>query len=404
VGTTSTDAPGATTLQRSPKAEGAKLIEAARGLAPVLAERAAIVDHERRVPDETFAAIQEAGLLRAFKPKRFGGYELGLWEHTRIAFELAVGCSSSSWVFSLLNEHSWFVSMFPVEAQDEVWSADPSACCAASIRVDASRAGARRVPGGYRVSGRFPFMSGSDHAVWGLLAAVVQPEDGESPTAYTFLVPKSELAMVDDWFVLGMRGTGSRSYVADDVFVPQHRAVPYDDLWNGRGPGIGSHPDWPFITAPKSQLTAYVTSAPVIGIAAGAIEAFRQAVAHRPGMGTWPTVQLRFAESTSELFAAKALMDADVRDQMAYIDRREPLPLDLQLRCRRNASYVGLLAWRCVERLHATAGVQASGFEGTPLERAFRDSKMAVMQFGLQWETQAPGFSIWAFDNPGAPI
>jgi 3-hydroxy-9,10-secoandrosta-1,3,5(10)-triene-9,17-dione monooxygenase len=356
------------------------------------------------VPDETFAAMQEAGLLRAFKPMRFGGYELGLWETTQIAFELALGCPSTSWVFSLLNEHSWFVSMFSVEAQDEVWGADPSACCAASIRADASRAGARRVPGGYRVSGRFPFMSGSDHAVWGLLAVVVQPEDGESAPAYAFLVPKSELALVDDWFVLGMRGTGSRSYAADDVFVPEHRAVPFDDLWNARGPGIASHKDWPFITAAKSQITAYVTSAPAIGIAAGAIEAFREAVARRAGMATRQSVQLRFAESASEFFAAKALMETDIRDQMTCIDRREPLPQDLQVRCRRNASYVGLLVWRCVERLHTAAGVQFAGFEGMPLERAFRDSKMAIMQPGLQWETQAPGFSVWAFANPGAAI
>lgn len=401
---TSIEAPGAASMQPSLTAEGAKLIEAARKLAPTLAEGAAMVDRDRRVPDETFAAMQEAGLFRAFKPTRFGGYELGLWEATQIAFELALGCPSSSWIFSLLNEHSWFVSMFPVETQDEVWGVDPSLCCAASIRVNPSLAGARRVPGGYRVSGRFPYMSGSDHAAWGLLAVVLRSENGESEIDYACLIPKSELTLVDDWFVLGMRGTGSRSYVADDVFVPEHRALPFADLWNAGGPGIGSHPDWPFVTAAKSQITAYVTSAPAIGIAAGALEAFREVVARRTGMAARESARLRFAESASEFFAAKAIMETDIRDQMACIERRQPLPEGLQVRCRRNASYVGLLVWRCVERLHTAAGVQFAGFEGMPLERAFRDAKVAIMQPGLQWETQAPGFSAWAFENPGTAI
>lgn len=386
----------------TPPPAGLRLIEAARALAPTLAERSAEVDRQRSVHPETIAAFRDAGLLRTLKPARYDGYQLDPWTNAHIALELGTGCPSSAWVFSLLSEHNWFIAMYPLEAQEEVWGADQTACAAGSLRPDRTRAGARASGGAVRLSGRFPFMSGSDHVSWMLLGAYLDRADGSEPTRSLFLVPKSEMTMIDDWHVLGMRGTGSRSYVADDVLVPEHRVMAYADLWNARGAGVSMYPDWPLVQTPKSAVSAYVTSAPAIGVAAGAIEAFLAVVEAKPVLASSPITAMKFSEAAAELFASKLLMDADLRDQMRYIDAGEPTPPALLARCKRNSSYVGVLAWRCVERLHGAAGAQYGGFEGAPLERAVRDAKMATMQFGLQWETHAPGFANWAFGHAEA--
>jgi 3-hydroxy-9,10-secoandrosta-1,3,5(10)-triene-9,17-dione monooxygenase len=141
------------------------------------------------------------------KPARYGGYELGLYEHGIISLELSKGCGSTGWIYSLLDEASWFIALFPPEAQDEVWGADPTACAAGSLRPNATRSHAERVDGGFRLSGRFSFASGSDHATWIFLAAFAPPTGEGEAIPYFFLVPKTELELVDDWFVMGMRGT-----------------------------------------------------------------------------------------------------------------------------------------------------------------------------------------------------
>jgi len=98
------------------------LVDSACALVPALRQRAEQTDRERRVPDASLAAMQSAGLFRSLKPATYGGYECGLIEHAAIAMELARGCASSGWVFSMINETSWFISLFPGAAQDEVWA------------------------------------------------------------------------------------------------------------------------------------------------------------------------------------------------------------------------------------------------------------------------------------------
>src|ERR1700722_15271775 len=111
-----------------PSPEGVGLVSAASAMVPRLRELAAQTDADRRVPDETFQAFQKAGLYQTFKPKRFGGLQLGLYDHAMIAMELGRGCASSAWIFSLLNEHSWFISLFPQAAQEDIWGSDRSSC------------------------------------------------------------------------------------------------------------------------------------------------------------------------------------------------------------------------------------------------------------------------------------
>ncbi len=122
----------------------------------------------RTLPEETIADFAAAGFFRAMQPRRFGGLELDFDVFARVTWELAHGCASSAWVHSVVAEMGWVIACFPEQAQEEIWGENPQAISSASF-IPAGKA--EKVAGGYRVSGRWPFVSGSDHTQWVLLTA-----------------------------------------------------------------------------------------------------------------------------------------------------------------------------------------------------------------------------------------
>lgn len=383
-----------------------EVIEAAQRLVPVLRERAAQTDRERRVSAESFDALQRAGLLHILKPARYGGFELGLYEFAKVGMELARGCGSSGWIYSLLCEHCWFISLFPHQAQEEIWGEDSYNVAAASLMADPSRSQVERAPGGYRISGRFPFTSGSDHAQWLLLGGALHPENGHGPPdPYLFLVPKRELSMIDDWYVLGLRGTGSRSYAAHDVFVPEHRAVNRLELWEATTEGARMHPTFDLLRSPRSRITPFVSSAPTVGMALGAVEAFTalmRTVQRRSGrLLDSDVVKLQLSESAAETNAARLIVESDTRETMVHVRAGQSISDELQARLARDAAYVGLLSQRAVTRLHTALG--SSGiFDGHPVQRALRDVHTAVAQASMHWESRGLGYADFVL-GPRAP-
>ena len=139
---------------------------------------------------------------------------------SRIVEELTYGCASSAWVYAVLAEHQWIIAQYPERAQIDVWGDDPAAVASSSL---APRAAAERGrSGGWRLSGRYTFSSGCDYAQWAILGAFLGEMGDPRHIAY-LLVPLAEVEIVDDWQVLGLAGTGSKSLVLHDVFVPEHR-------------------------------------------------------------------------------------------------------------------------------------------------------------------------------------
>ena len=228
------------------------LLERARALIPRLAERASACTAARMVPAETIAEYHEAGILRILQPQCFGGLQGRFSLFSRIVEELTFGCASSAWVYAVLAEHQWIIAQYPEQAQIDVWDADPLAVAASSL---APRAPAKKVAGGWRLSGKFPFSSGCDHAQWAILGAFLGAAGDPHHIAY-LLVPLAEIEIVDDWQVLGLAGTGSKSLVLHDVFVPEHRCVMVADLFAGTPPGASVHPDYPVVRAPRGFLVS----------------------------------------------------------------------------------------------------------------------------------------------------
>src|SRR3989440_10141866 len=144
------------------------MLERARALIPLLAERAPAAAAARQLPAETIAEYHAAGILRILQPRRFGGMQGRFSLFSRIVEEVTYGCASAAWVYAVLAGHQWIIAQYPEEAQIDVWGDDPEAVASSSL---APREAARPVPGGWRLSGNYPFSSGCDYAQWAIIGA-----------------------------------------------------------------------------------------------------------------------------------------------------------------------------------------------------------------------------------------
>src|SRR5205823_6748040 len=286
------------------------LLGRARALIPSLAERAPAAAAARRLPPETIAEYHAAGILRILQPKCFGGMQ-GRFSSlfSRIVEELTYGCASSAWVYAVLAEHQWIIAQYPEKAQIDLWGDDPQAVASSSL---APRAAAKRVAGGWRLSGQYSFSSGCDHAQWAILGAFLGEAGDPRHIAY-LLVPLADTEIVDDWQVLGLAGTGSKSLVLRDVFIPEHRCVMVSDLFAGTPPGALVHPDYPVLRAPRGFLVSY--SLPPVAIALGrrALDIACAALAGRVSRGVTKVaesevVQMAIGEAAAAIDVATILL------------------------------------------------------------------------------------------------
>ena len=210
--------------------DAATLMARATSLRPLLERNADRTDAQRRLPDEVVQALKETGLCALMVPKRFGGYQTSVRTYIDVMSELGRGCGSTAWVASLINVCAWLAALFPERAQRDIWESDPDAWVAGSLAPNGT---AVPVDGGWRVTGRWPWASGSLHAQWGACGIHMKNERGEMANFGLSLMPMSQLTIEDTWFMVGMKGTGSNTIVAKDVFVPEHRFLPYPQAFAG---------------------------------------------------------------------------------------------------------------------------------------------------------------------------
>ncbi len=316
------------------------MLERARALVPVLVERAPAATAARQLPAETIAEYHAAGILRILQPKRFGGMQGRFSLFSRIVEELTYGCASSAWVYAVLAEHQWIIAQYPEQAQIDVWGEEPEAVAASSL---APREAARRVPGGWLLSGHYPFSSGCDYAQWGIIGAFLGEKGDPRHIAY-LLVPLAEVEIVDDWQVLGLLGTGSKSLVLDDVFVPEHRSVMVSDLFAGTPPGAAVHPDYPILRAPRGFLVSY--SLPPVAIALGrrALDIACASLSRRVSRGVTKVaesevVQMTIGEAAAVIDAATLLLHTGRDYSTAEVSSGRKITEAEALRARRDMVY-----------------------------------------------------------------
>lgn len=384
-----------------------ELVARARHLVPVLRQRAAETEKLRRLPDATVADLHETELFRLFQPKRYGGIEAPLRAFIDIGGALGRGCGSTSWVFNNLVVHNWMLGYWSPEMQDEVWKANPRALIGSSFVFPAGRA--EKAPGGYRLSGKWPFSSGIDASEWMMLAAPVAGSDGKAPEPRFFIVPKSDYRVIDNWYAMGLAGTGSKDVAADNIFVPEHRTLAAAD---GKG---APHPGSKVNTGalyklPWYALFGFVNGATALGIAQGAVEEFTAATRARVATATGrqladlATMQLRVAEAATQIDAAETLMLKDCAEAMRIAEAGKLASMEEKTRWRRDAAYAVRLSIKAIDLLFAGAG-GAAIVDSHPLQRALRDAHAAQGHIGLNWDANGTMFGRVALGlDPDFPL
>jgi 3-hydroxy-9,10-secoandrosta-1,3,5(10)-triene-9,17-dione monooxygenase len=366
----------------------AELLSRARGLVPALRARAAETEKLRRIPDATIAALGAAQLFRLFQPARYGGIGAPFRAFVDIGAMLGRGCGSTSWVFNNLVAHNWMLGYWPEAAQDDVWKSSPHALIGSSFIFPAGRA--EKVADGYRLSGRWSFSSGIDPSDWMMFAANVAPLGEGRPEPRFFLVPHADYKAIDNWYAMGLAGTGSKDVVVDNIFVPDHRALAAE---HGRGE---AHPGSAVNTGALHKLAWYalfgfVNGATALGIAQGAVEEFaaatraRVATASGQHVADFATTQLRLAEAATLIDAAETLMLKDCGEATAIAEEGRGASIAEKARWRRDGAFAVRLAVRAIDILFAGAGGSAI-VETHPLQRSLRDAHAAQGHIGLNWD------------------
>ena len=256
-----------------------ELLGRARDLGPMLKKNAAQTETDRRVAEENIQAITDAGLFRIAVPKRYGGYEVPIRTFVQISSELGRACGSTAWATTLINVCAWLTGLYPQQAQDEVFAGDPDARVAGVLAPTAT---SQKADGGQVVTGRWGFASGSLHASWVIVGIPVVDETGETIDQGLALIPRAEISIDDTWYVAGMRGTGSNTIVADQVFVPDHRILSVPPAVGGAYPT--EHKDERLYHSAFVPVLALVLNGTMVGLAHGALDLVTEMLAKGRGI------------------------------------------------------------------------------------------------------------------------
>jgi 3-hydroxy-9,10-secoandrosta-1,3,5(10)-triene-9,17-dione monooxygenase len=370
----------------------AELRARAVAMAPALSERVTEAERLRRIPDATIAAFHDAGFFRMLQPARWGGFEHDPQVFYDVQTTVGAACASSAWVLGVLGVHAWQLALFPLEAQEEVWGSDSSTLISSSYAPTGKVA---REPGGFALSGRWSFSSGCDHGQWAFLGGMVPPPAGEAgpPEMRTFLVPRKDWRIEDNWHVMGLKGTGSKDVVIDGCFVPEHRTHKLIDGFKRNSPGNAHNPA-PLFKLPFGQVFVRSVSTTAIGIAQGALDAYRKNTASRIAASDGAKVALDPSAQTVAAYAAGVIEDLrgtlhrNFDEMLAAVRGGGDLPIERRVKWRVDSSLAVVKSAEVVDALFTESGGRAI-FDGSPLQRAFLDVHAARAHYANNPEKPA---------------
>ena len=375
-------------------------VERARALKPALRERVAETEQLRHLPPQNVADLLESGLYGLMTPKRFGGSELGSEAMIDVTVELASACPSTGWVYMLWTAHMWMLAQFPLAAQEELWSNVNSLASSVVNTVG----DVVPVEGGYRWTGRGFFSSGVDHCNW-LTAMVPIKRDGAAadgrPELRWLLIPREDFVIVDDWFTVGLKGTGSKTIILDDVFVPEYRTLVGRQVEDGVAPGHQVHANPMYGAISWANFTAAM-AAPALGAARGFLAAYEDRLRSKSS-----SIDDGLTVNMSRYASASAMVDAAHALSLQNAERYSRVPAcevgrDVRAKCMRDQAYTAQTSRKAVNTLYEECG--GSGlYEGSDLQRLWRDANAAAAHNGLTNDWIAVGSTKAALDLPAGP-
>ncbi|MEV6912243.1 acyl-CoA dehydrogenase family protein [Amycolatopsis sp. NPDC051071] len=338
-------------------------------LAPALKKHSNWQEQNRRVHEESIEALADAGVFKLRRPKRYGGYEADTRTLVDVATEIGRADGSAAWVASVYWIPTWMACQFPEAVQDEVF-ATPDVRVCGTLSPSAMAAPA---DGGVVVNGKWGFISGALHAQWQEIIAIFVPPEGE-PYPIMALVPISDLLIVDDWDTSGLRGTGSVSTVAQDVFIPAERVLPLQAVLEGQGAASAS-----IYRAPLLPVASASSVGTLVGMAKGAQDTFLKRLPDRKITYTAYASQ-REAPITHHQVAESALKideaEFHAHRVSTLVDRKTadgtPWKLEERAVARADLGAVVRLAKEGIDILAGASG-GSSVYHGIPIQRIARD-------------------------------
>lgn len=359
----------------------------------------------RRLSDRSVALLHQAGLTRLMSPAAYGGDQLSpraLIEAERI---VAHGSPAASWVLMVCGAHTFIAGRMPRQGQDEVFGTDPGMLIPG---VPSRQGTARKVAGGYVLNGRWSYASGADHGDWVMLGSRgIRNEANEPCPGMLVVIPKADVVIDDTWYTMGMRGTGSKDVVLDEVFVPAHRAVDMATAWVGTVDGV----EHPLYRLPISATLATMLCGTIVGMSERGLQHYIEQAATRRDAYTGEAkrnsvgLQRRVAEADAEIAHAWALVQQNCSLLEDAMEHDPPMPAERRAQVRWNASYAAELCRRATDRLFTGAGAGAS-HDANALQRVFRDlntsTHHAMLDFDATLEVQ--GKVLLGVEQPDAMI
>jgi 3-hydroxy-9,10-secoandrosta-1,3,5(10)-triene-9,17-dione monooxygenase len=354
------------------------LLDEAKALAKQFADAAPGDDGLRRLSDRTWRLLLDGGFLRALQPARWGGGEVTLLEFVDAAIELSRASPSAGWVAGVIGVHPWQLALFPERAQQEMWGNDPTTMHSSSYNPTGK---AEKVPGGYKVWGRWSFSSGCDHCKGVNLGAVVP--GGELPDFRSFLLHPGQYRIEDNWHVAGLKGTGSKDIVVAETIVPEYRTQSHLEYAMGRPLPGQEQNDGVLYRMPWSVVFNMALVSSILGSARGYIDTWIEQSAGRssgPGgarLADDAQMQRRIAEATWSLDAATTRVRADAVELWQMAEARQTPSMQQRAQLRWNMNRGCEIVGGAVAELQRAASGR-SIYIDHPLQRRFQDIQGAL--------------------------
>jgi alkylation response protein AidB-like acyl-CoA dehydrogenase len=346
-------------------------VQKARDLMPLIAAASAENDDIRELTKPVVRALIDGGFFTMLKAKSVGGMELKPSVFARVTEAVAIADGSTGWVVCQSNGCSTTSAYLDPKVASEIFGR-PDGIVAWG--PPGSPYEATPVEGGYRITGKWRFMSGSQNATW-LGAHLRVKGTGELKT---FLYPKSSAQFHDIWHTLGLRGTASNEYSVDDLFIPHEHAIYRDDARNRRT-------DSPLYRFTSNQLYSIGFGGVALGIARATMDAFLALPREKTRRGAGKpmvennVVQSHVAQSEARWLSARYFLHAGADEALETIEEHGEMTLDQRTRLRLASTWAIQSSREIVNTLYHDCGSMAV-FEENPFERRLRDIHTVAQQ------------------------
>ncbi|MYC06837.1 MAG: hypothetical protein F4X57_06675 [Chloroflexi bacterium] len=355
-----------------------KYIEKARELAALVAANTGRINEERKIPTDVSDEIADAGFFRLLMPRNLGGAQLDHPDFLRIVQIFAEADGSVGWSMNQNNVFATNSTRMNDKTREEIYG-NPRAVITNGPPMSRSRA--VEVDGGFSLSGRWNFSSGSDHATWIAALTPIVSADGSGASAggavpreemRILLIPKAEVDMVNNWQVNGLRGTASWGFEADELFIPKHRT--YD-------PSAAPREDGPVYQIPTSLLFASGFATVALGAARAGLDAAKELAnrkvpgnmsAETPLLRDWSTTQRQVGEAEAIWHSARAFLRESAGAVWQSVAAGEPLTMSQRIHMRLASTHANRKAADVVDIAYTLCGSSAI-FESNPVQRRFQD-------------------------------